>query len=126
MPVKEVSLPASDPLVLGAGGIVLTANRSTGAYIGETAFYGEAASATFFARPAYQAGVPGVSKMRGVPDVAADAEEGGLARVVASGGVATLTAAGGTSDSAPLWGVVPLLAGLRRSQQPVAGSRRSA
>ena len=33
MELKEVSLPASDPLVLGAGGTTLTANRSTGAYI---------------------------------------------------------------------------------------------
>jgi len=32
-PVKEVSLPASDPLVLGVGGTALTANPSTGAYI---------------------------------------------------------------------------------------------
>jgi len=37
MPVKEVSLPASDPLVLAVGGTALTANQSTGAYIGETA-----------------------------------------------------------------------------------------
>lgn len=37
MPDKEVSLPASDPLVLAVGGTALTANRSTGAYIGETA-----------------------------------------------------------------------------------------
>ena len=41
MPVKEVSLPASDPLVLGVGGTALDANRSTGTYIGETAWTGE-------------------------------------------------------------------------------------
>jgi signal transduction histidine kinase len=38
IPVKEVSLPASDPLVLAAGGTSLTADRATGAYIGETAW----------------------------------------------------------------------------------------
>ena len=37
-PVKEVSLPASDPLVLGVGGTSLTANPVTGAYISETAW----------------------------------------------------------------------------------------
>src|SRR5262249_16218673 len=37
-PVKEVSLPASDPLVLGAGGTTLTAARSTGAYVDERAW----------------------------------------------------------------------------------------
>ena len=37
-PVKEVSLPASDPLVLAVGGTTLTANPSTGAYISETAW----------------------------------------------------------------------------------------
>ena len=37
-PVKEVSLPASDPYVLGVGGTTLTASPQTGSYIGETAW----------------------------------------------------------------------------------------
>ncbi|MGA9830096.1 MAG: hypothetical protein WBQ71_03165, partial [Trebonia sp.] len=37
-PVKEVILPTSDPLVLAAGGTILTANPVTGAYISETAW----------------------------------------------------------------------------------------
>ena len=37
-PVKEVNLPASDPLVLAAGGTTLTASHTTGAYISETAW----------------------------------------------------------------------------------------
>jgi subtilase family serine protease len=36
--VKEVSLPASDPLVLAAGGTMFTGNLSAGAYISETAW----------------------------------------------------------------------------------------
>ena len=36
-PVKEVNLPASDPLVLAAGGTTLTASRTTGAYVNESA-----------------------------------------------------------------------------------------
>ena len=39
-PFKEVSLPASDPLVLAVGGTTLTANPS-GAYLGETAWGGQ-------------------------------------------------------------------------------------
>ena len=94
-PVKEVSLPASDPLVLAVGGTTLTANPVTGAYTGETA-WGEASSLTgrasgggfshLYARPAYQDGVPGISTTRGVPDVAGDADQPGLPIVFASGG----------------------------------------
>jgi len=40
-PVKEVDLPASDPLVLAVGGTTLTLNPATGAYTGETAWNGE-------------------------------------------------------------------------------------
>ena len=84
--VKEVSLPASDPLVLGVGGTTLTANRSTGAYIGETAWTDSGGGFShLYARPAYQDGVPGISKTRGVPDVAGDADEGGMARVETAG-----------------------------------------
>jgi len=109
--VKEVSLPASDPLVLGVGGTTLSANPKTGAYIGETAWTdGGGGFSRLYARPAYQDGVPGISTTRGVPDVAGDADEaGGLARVVTSGGVAGLESDAGTSASAPLWaGIVAL------------------
>ena len=80
-PVKEVNLPAADPLVLAAGGTSLTASHTTGAYISETA--GAPRSETrerqfqasgggfsrLFPRPAYQDGVPGIAATRGVPDV---------------------------------------------------------
>jgi subtilase family serine protease len=95
--VKEVSLPASDPLVLAVGGTNLTANISTGAYIGETAWIGSGGGFShLYARPAYQDGVPGISKTRGVPDVAGDAD-------------ATISLSG-TSASAPLWGGIVALA----------------
>ena len=48
---KEVSLPASDPLVLGVGGTALTANLSTGAYISETAWTHPAQIAEIPLRP---------------------------------------------------------------------------
>ena len=110
--IKEVSLPASDPLVLGVGGTTLTANRKTGVYSGEAAWSDSGGGFShLYARPAYQDGVPGVSKTRGVPDVAGDADESyGMARVDSQGGEASLWAAAGTSNSAPLWGGLVALA----------------
>ena len=103
---KGVSLPASDPLALGAGGTTLTAKRSTGAYSAETAWSDSGGGFShLYARPAYQDGVPGISNARGVPDVAGDADEAyGMARVDSQGGKGSLWAAAGTSNSAPLWG----------------------
>ncbi len=113
-PVKEVSFPASDPLVLAVGGTSLTANRSTGAYISETAWSapGVASGGGFsrlYARPSYQDGVPGISKMRGVPDVAGAAAES-IPVVFAAGGKKYILGIGGTSASAPLWGGLMALA----------------
>ena len=110
--VKGVSLPASDPLVLGTGGTTLTANRKTGAYIAETAWSDSGGGFShLYPRPAYQDGVPRISKTRGVPDVAGDADEGyGMARVDSQGGTTSLWAAAGTSNSAPLWGGLVALA----------------
>lgn len=80
-PVKEVNLLASDPLVLGAGGISLTASHTTGAWQGETAWglpYGDPGSAFQASggpvpQPGYQDGVSGIRATRGVPDASADA-----------------------------------------------------
>jgi subtilase family serine protease len=114
-PVKAVSLPASDPLVLAVGGTTLTANRATGAYGSETAWntlidghpYASAGGFShLFARPAYQDGVPGIGAMRGVPDVAGDASTSGtdMAFVFeAPGGAYALQSEGGTSASGPFW-----------------------
>ena len=110
--VKGVSLPASDPLVLGAGGTTLTANRKTGAYIRETAWSDSGGGFSHLnARPAYQKSVPRISQARGVPDVAGDADEAyGMARVDSQAGTRSLWAAAGTSNSAPLWGGLVALA----------------
>ncbi len=119
-PVKEVSLPASDPFVLGVGGTALTAGPQTGSYIGETAWNqvlpqgGNFASAggfsSIFARPAYQDGVHGSEATRGVPDVAGDAGTG-MALAIESGGRSyELRSAGGTSAATPLWGGLMALA----------------
>lgn len=125
-PVKEVSLPASDPLVLAAGGTSLTANRATGAYISETAWNtlpappapddGSSASgggfSHLFPRPGYQDEVPGAEATRGVPDVAGDAAFGSGMAAVSGGrdaGQAIVNPATGTSAAAPFWaGLVAL------------------
>ena len=124
-PRKEVSLVASDPLVLSAGGTTLDASHTTGAWIGETAWglpdgspgTGFQASgggfSHLFRRPSYQNGVPGIGSMRGVPDVAADANpnpDTGLPVVTSNaGGGYTISEHGGTSASAPIWaGIIAL------------------
>jgi subtilase family serine protease len=121
-PVKEVSLPASDPLVLAVGGTSLTANRASGSYIREKAWntlpaepggHSSASAGGYshvFARPSYQNGVPGAGATRGVPDVAGDAAfNTGMAVYVSGPGGGILTGATGTSAAAPLWaGLVAL------------------
>ncbi|MGH3153703.1 MAG: S53 family peptidase [Streptosporangiaceae bacterium] len=121
-PVKEVSLPASDPLVLTAGGTMLTGNPSAAAYVGETAWNGEAGFvqtsgasgggfSRLYARPAYQDGVRGISAMRGMPDVAGDAnQQGGWALVLAGGGKPGIASGGSTGAAASLWGGLMALA----------------
>jgi len=123
-PVKGVNLPASDPLVLAAGGTSLTASHKTGAYMSETAWglpYGTPGSAfqasgggfsRLFARPGYQDGVPGTRNTRGVPDVSADASgHTGMALAISLGGGKTyIRNSGGTSASAPLWAAIIALA----------------
>ena len=112
-PPKQVSLPASDPLVLGAGGTALDASYRTGAYHGEMAwnFDTEASAGGYsflFRRPSYQDGVPRIGRMRGVPDVAADADASTAMTLTFSGGV--LYPAQGTSAATPLWAAVIALA----------------
>jgi subtilase family serine protease len=122
-PVREVSLPASDPLVLGVGGTRLIASHKTGGYIGETAWglpYGapgttdQASSGGFshlFARPGYQDGIAAIGTARGVPDVSADASgHTGMALIISDGGGRiSISDSGGTSGSTPFWaGVIAL------------------
>jgi subtilase family serine protease len=108
---REVSLPASDPLVLSVGGTWLTVNPKTGAYAGETAFPNAGGGFSHLhPRPSYQNGVSGISTHRGVPDVSADAYAiGGMALVFTTSGGPYLDSPSGTSGSTPLWaGLVAL------------------
>ena len=122
-PVKEVSLPASDPLVLAAGGTTLTANPLTGTYISETTWNGGEGSFSvtlgasgggfshLYARPAYQDGVPGIPARRGVPDVAGDADQqGGIPVVFAGVSKSGISSASGTSAASALWAGLMALA----------------
>ena len=120
VPVREVSLPASDPWVLAAGGSTLTANPVTGAYISETAWNVPSGPpdgsgggfSRLFPRPAYQDGVPGIGAGRGVPDVAANATgtSGMALAFTAPGGGAEFIGAGGASAAAPFWAGLMALA----------------
>jgi len=113
--VKEVSLPASDPFVLAVGGTTLTVNPAGGAYVSETVWNtsaaftqpGSASGGGFshlYARPSYQDGVPGIGTMRGVPDVAGDADPAdGAPVVLATGGTPFIVPAAGTEAAVPLW-----------------------
>jgi subtilase family serine protease len=122
-PVKEVSLPASDPLALAVGGTTLTANPVTGTYISETTWNGATGSFSVtpgasgggfshrYPRPAYQDGVAGISTMRGVPDVAGDAnQQGGLPIVLAGDSQSAINTAPGTSAATALWAGLMALA----------------
>ena len=126
-PVKGVNLPASDPLVLAVGGTQLHASHTTGAYLGETAWNdpipapvppgvgllpvaSNGGFSTLFPRPAYQAGIPGITASRGVPDVAASASRtSGMATALVADGRQALGVADGTSAAAPFWaGIIAL------------------
>jgi subtilase family serine protease len=112
-PPEQVSLPASDPLVLGVGGTALNASYQTGAYQGEMAWNQDTdvtggGFSFLFRRPSYQDGVPGIGAMRGVPDVAADADSTTAMALTFTGGV--LIPAQGTSAATPLWAAVIALA----------------
>ena len=77
-PPRQVSLPASDPLVLGVGGTALNASFQTGAYHGEMAWNADTDASgggysRLFGRPSYQDGIPGIGATRSVPDIAANA-----------------------------------------------------
>ncbi len=77
-PPRQVSLPASDPLVLAVGGTALSAAPG-GAYQGEMAWNGGSDASgggysILFPRPSYQDGLARVGATRGVPDVAANAD----------------------------------------------------
>jgi subtilase family serine protease len=121
--VKEVSLPASDPLVLAVGGTTLTASHQTGAYLGETAWntlpsepggHSSASGGGFsqlFAKPSYQDGVTGIDAMRGVPDVSADAGfYSGMAIAVSDSKQYLIGDATGTSAATPVWAALIALA----------------
>jgi len=111
-PPVQVSMPASDPLVLAVGGTTLDAANPVGTYLGEMAWNeGTQASgggySSLFPRPSYQDGIARAGGTRGVPDVAANADGStGMALAFSDGEVQPAT---GTSAATPLWaGVIAL------------------
>lgn len=106
-----VSYPASDPLVTALGGTALTADATTGQYLGETAWNepifnaaGGGGYSTLFARPDYQAGVTGATPGRAVPDLALNASVDGGVLIYSTdlfSGQIYVSIEGGTSVAAP-------------------------
>ncbi len=111
-PPVQVSLPASDPLVLAVGGTELDAASPAGTYQGEMAWNGggDASGGGYssrFPRPSYQKGIARAGATRGVPDVAANADSDTAMALEYSDG--EFRPAAGTSASTPLWaGVIAL------------------
>jgi subtilase family serine protease len=106
-----VSLPASDPLVLGAGGTLLDTTPG-GTYLGEMAWNDNTEGSgggysSLFARPSDQDGLAGARATRGVPDVSANADPYGAMAIEYGNG--ELRGDTGTSSAASLWaGVIAL------------------
>lgn len=109
---QAVSYPASDPLVTAVGGTALTADAVTGRYISETAWNESSAfsKATgggyskLYAAPAYQRGIRGAARGRGVPDIALNASVSGGVLVYENNrltGRTTINIMGGTSVATP-------------------------
>jgi subtilase family serine protease len=104
----SASTPASDPLVTAVGGTYLNANPQSGRYHGESAWndsFGASGGgfSVLFPRPSFQSGFV-VNKMRGVPDIAYDADvNGGVLVVWSSSGLGPnlVFIFGGTSAGSP-------------------------
>ncbi len=104
-PPRQVSLPASHPLVLAVGGTALSAAPG-GAYQGEMAWNGGSDASgggysILFPRPSYQDGLAKAGTTRGVPDVAANADSATAMAETYSDGESR--PASGTSAATPLW-----------------------
>ena len=122
----SVDDPASQPYMVGVGGLSLTTNGAGGSYKSETTWNGGSASAgaggggisTVWTIPSFQSGVvgsaasKGSTTMRNVPDVSLDADPNtGYAIYV--GGAWNIY--GGTSCAAPLWSAFTALVNQART-----------
>ncbi|MCA3776923.1 MAG: S53 family peptidase [Burkholderia sp.] len=111
-----VDYPAASPYVLGVGGTTIATDAS-GAYAGETAWAGSGGGqSTVETAPAYQSnfGIPSDSLgLRGVPDVAYDADPASGFAVYDSYGYAGQSGwfvVGGTSAGVPQWSALIAIA----------------
>ncbi|HVN05662.1 MAG TPA: S53 family peptidase [Bryobacteraceae bacterium] len=113
-----VSYPAASPYVVGVGGTSLTINSSVGAYVSETAWSDSGGGVSSYEpEPVYQGGVQSTG-MRGVPDVAFDADPNtGVPAYNSYACKACYTGWdqwGGTSISAPQWaGIIAITNSMR-------------
>lgn len=111
---RNVSTPASDPLVTAVGGTTLTAGATSGTYMAESAWKGSGGGlSAVYQRPTFQQGIQGiVGNRRGVPDIAynADPKSGVLVVWSSSGqGKDLAVVFGGTSAGSPQWAGITVL-----------------
>ena len=97
-PVKEVGLYAAEPLVLAAGGTSLTADRTTGAYVSETAW--NTPSAGPVATPGSAVPSPAGPPVSPVPSAAGPSGQAVSSPAAPSGGIPEASG-GGFSDLFP-------------------------
>jgi kumamolisin len=118
---NHVDFPASAPHAIACGGTRLSAGKSS---ISDETVWGPPGRdgatgggfSRFFARPAWQKGVvSGGGQMRGVPDVAGDADPNTGYRILVDGARTTI---GGTSAVAPLWAALTAVCNAKAKKRP--------
>ncbi len=105
-----VNFPASDPYVLSVGGTSLSflnkdsvVQEGWGGNISGKTYGSGGGYSMYFPKPSYQNGIKNITNMRGVPDVAMDADNYTGVQVITGGGQYRI---GGTSIGAPIWSAV--------------------
>lgn len=111
--------PAASPYVVGVGGTFLTINSTTSAWVSETAWSDSGGSVSLYeTEPAYQTAVQSTG-MRGIPDVAYDADPKSGVPVYDTVGIFGLLGwlkVGGTSMAAPEWSALFAIANSLREK----------
>lgn len=98
-----VQYPSASPNVISVGGTTLSRNATSGNFLNENVWQSTGGGPSAFElTPTYQRGVPGITAMRGTPDISADANPFTGVWVYDSVSGPTWYIVGGTSVSSPM------------------------